>query len=137
MIQNEAIHDTLPLTDYLVDIDELEKYVGLTFFPDLRYTQQNDSEAQQVVKYAELCKKYKCEYGDDERSAGWRILGLLKTAKTLDELEGVWRDCSEKELDADWMRSMFRREYFYRKKDLVRPIQRRINYMRRFQSDVM
>ena len=129
MVQNEAIHDILPLTDYLVDIDELEHYVGLQFFPRLRY----NKDTENVIKYGDLCKNYNCEYDDDERVKGWRPLGIIKTAKDLDELERVWRETCDRGFEKDWMKSMMRRCYNYRKKDLIRPIQKRINYMRQFQ----
>ena len=129
MVENGPIHDILPLTDYLIDIDELESYVGLQFFPRLRY----NKDVENVIKYGELCKNYNCEYDDDERSGGWRCLAIIKSAMDLEELETVWKQTCDRGFEKDWMKSMFGRAYYYRKKDLLRPIQKRINYFRQFQ----
>lgn len=120
MMKNDAIHDKLPLTDYLIDIDELEHWTGLQFFPRLN-------------KYGELCKNYDCKYDDDERSKGWRPLAIIKSCQDLDELETVWKNTQQIGFDKEWMKNYYGRQYYYRKKDLIKPIQKRIHYFRQFQ----
>ena len=133
MIPNEAIWEKKALTDYLIDIDELEHVVGMEFFPKLRHHNYEINDQQNAAKYGDLCLNYKCEYDYDERSSGWRPLAQLKSANSLDELQSVWDGVESKEWEKDWMKSMFKRAYYYRKKDLIRPIQKRINYMRHFE----
>ena len=129
MMQNEPIPQKLPITDYLVDIEELEQFVGLQFFPKLRA----GVDGREVAEYADLCAKYKCVYDDDDRSSGWRFFGQIKGATNLDELQNAFDGAVERGFDASWMESMHRREYKFKKKDLVRALQHRIDRMRLYQ----
>jgi len=129
MVENEAIPEYRSLTDYLIDIDDLERFVGLQFFPRLRY----NAAAENIIRYGELCKNYKCEYDDDERSTSNRLLGAIKTARSLTELQNIWGPVEQTEFDADWVKGMYRREYRYKERKLIKSIQKRLNFMRRFQ----
>ncbi len=87
----------------------------------------------ETAEYADLCVKYKCEYDDDGRSSGWRLFGQIKGATNLEELDSALERAMERGFDASWMEKMHCREHKYKKRDLVRALQRRINAMRHFQ----
>ncbi|KAL4222857.1 hypothetical protein ACF0H5_018897 [Mactra antiquata] len=92
VVPNEPIGYDKKLTDYLVDLEALEKSLGVTLVPKLIETEGN-------VK--NLCKVDNCKLIGRKEFELYFIGRKLESANTLHRLETVWNELEEKKLKPD------------------------------------
>ena len=90
IVPNIPISFEHTLTEYQVDLHQLEKKTGLTFAPKLDRTKTKD-----------LCEIDGCKVKDREEFELYIISRKLESARTKHRLEKVWKELEEKQLQPD------------------------------------
>ena len=100
ILPNKPIAKELPMTDYQVDIEELESLTGLHFFPKLTgkrlFTEKRPKTplltASRSTGFADICQSNVCEGSYGSFGKMFRHLSKMQSAASVDELDALWND---------------------------------------------
>lgn len=134
LIPNECSGQQIPLREFLCSVEDIERYTGLQFFSQFNIIENIGSSNVENVEeliVGDLCKYCGCFYVDDERSVIWRALGMIKNARTLEDLEYEYHQAldvhARNESEKDWIPNLYARGYRYRKRCLSSKYQKEID----------